>query len=168
MAFNIATATQWVQDFIRGCNAGVMCLGYYKDGSSGGAGEAQIVPMAVDADGVVQCNAVANIDTLTINAVGSAIDPTETNVNVVNTSATVLAANSSRYSLLLVNNSDTDMYLALTGAAVVGHGIPLKAFGGSYDASKMAGNVPLTAITAIHGATGNKVLYVQEGVAPTS
>lgn len=87
----------------------------------------------------------------------------ESVVSVGTSSTAVIGASSARQSLLLVNTSDTDMYLSLSGDAVVGAGLPLYAYGGSYEMSIVLGNLYAGPITAIHGGTGNKALVVLEG-----
>ena len=65
---------------------------------------------------------------------------------------------------LLVNDSDTAIYLKLGADAVANQGIRLNANGGSYEMSRLHGNLYVGASNAIHGSTGNKVLLVTEGV----
>lgn len=94
----------------------------------------------------------------------SVIAPTHTAVNV-NGSTLALAANDSREYALLVNDSDTVIYLRLGAAAVVNTGIRVNASGGSYEMSAAGGNLYRGAIYANHGGGAvNKVLLVTEGV----
>lgn len=90
--------------------------------------------------------------------------PTHTAVNVTTSTAAALAANLERKYALLVNDSDTTIYIKLGAAAVLNEGIRLNANGGSYEMSAALGNLVHVAINAIHGGTGNKVLLVTEGV----
>lgn len=88
---------------------------------------------------------------------------THTAVNVAASDTAVIAANPSRAYLLLVNDSDTVIYIKLGAAAVANQGIRLNANGGSYEMSAEAGNLYQGAVKGIHGGTGNKVLLVTEG-----
>jgi len=90
--------------------------------------------------------------------------PTHTAVNVTTGSGEVLASNANRLYALLVNDSDTTIYIKLGAAAVVNEGIRLNALGGNYEMSAMLGNLYTGAINGIHGGTGNKVLLMTEGV----
>lgn len=86
-------------------------------------------------------------------------------VSVATTSTTALAANSSRRWALLVNDSDTVIYLAIGAAALKNSGIRLNANGGSYEMSLALGNLNTGAIYAIHaGTSGTKTLLANEGV----
>lgn len=85
-------------------------------------------------------------------------------VNVTTSSAELLAANNNRTMAVLVNDSDTDVYLGIEGnAAVLNQGIRINSGGGSAQFGG-EGGLPLTKgqINAIHGGTGNKVVGVQE------
>ncbi len=90
--------------------------------------------------------------------------PTHTAVNVTTNTGEVLASNANRLYALLVNDSDTTIYIKLGAAAVVNEGIRLNALGGNYEMSAMLGNLYTGAINGIHGGAGNKVLLVTEGV----
>ena len=90
--------------------------------------------------------------------------PTHTVVTVGALSTTVLAASASRCYLLLVNDSDETVYVALGAAAALNSGIRLNAGGGSYEMSAMLGNLYAGAIKAIC-TSGSKKLLVTEGVA---
>ncbi|SRR6266571_283639 len=93
--------------------------------------------------------------------VGSSATPTHTAYNVTNASTTALAANATRRFILLVNDSDTDIYVNLAGAtAVLNQGVRLSANGGSLLLDTYC---PVTAIKAIHGSSGNKALLFTEG-----
>lgn len=90
--------------------------------------------------------------------------PTHTAVNVTTGSGEVLAANANRLYALLVNDSDTVIYIKLGAAAVANQGIRLNAYGGNYEMSAMLGNLYIGAINGIHAGSGNKVLLLTEGV----
>ena len=90
--------------------------------------------------------------------------PTHTPANVTTTTGEVLASNANRLYAILVNNSDTVIYIKWGAAAVANQGIRLNANGGSYEMSAMLGNLYLGAVNGIHGGSGNKVLLVTEGV----
>jgi len=99
-----------------------------------------------------------------ISDTGAYTTPTHTTVNVTITSGAVLAANTSRLYALLVNDSDTTIYLKIGVAAVANQGIRVNANGGSYEMSKKQGNLHTGAINGIHAGTSNKVLLITEGV----
>ena len=88
--------------------------------------------------------------------------PTHSAVNVAATSTAVAAVNEKRRYLLLVNDSDTVIYLKFGVAAVANQGIRINANGGSYEMSMQAGNLHRGAINGIHASTGNKVMLVTE------
>jgi hypothetical protein len=95
---------------------------------------------------------------------GAYTTPTHSVATVTTVTGAALAANAARLYALLVNDSDTAIYIKLGAAAVANQGIRLGANGGSYEMSKKLGNLYTGAINAIHGGTGNKVLLVLEGV----
>jgi len=74
-----------------------------------------------------------------------------------------LAANANRKYALLINDSDTAIYIKFHAAAVANQGIRLNASGGSYEMSAQQGNLDTRAINAISTGAG-KVLLVAEGV----
>ena len=90
--------------------------------------------------------------------------PTHTVVNVTVATGAVLAANVNRLYALLVNDSDTTIYIGLGTAAVVNQGIRINANGGSYEMSALHGNLYTGVINGIHGGVGNKVLLTTEGM----
>lgn len=92
------------------------------------------------------------------------ITPTHTAVNITSTSGEVLAANANRKYALLINDSDTVIYLKIGSPAVVNEGIRLNANGSSYEMAAALGNLATGAINGIHGSSGSKVLTVLEGV----
>lgn len=83
--------------------------------------------------------------------------------NAVNTTQEAVAANPQRTYLLLINDSDTALYLKLGAAAVVNQGIRLNANGGSLELSDINANLDLRAVNVIHGGAGNKALLITEG-----
>lgn len=88
---------------------------------------------------------------------------THTTAAVATASTTVLAANSGRRYALIVNDSDTTVYLKIGAAAVANQGIRLNANGGSYEMGKAFGNLAHGAIYGIHAGTSTKVVTVLEG-----
>jgi len=87
---------------------------------------------------------------------------TNTAISVGDTSTTILAANANRKYALIVNDSDTVIYLALGAAAIVNNGIRLNANGGAYVINWT--NLYKGAINGIHAATGlTKNVTVVEG-----
>ena len=83
-------------------------------------------------------------------------------VNVAVTSTSVLAASAATRSLLvLVNDSDVNMYCNIGGAAaVMNQGLRLNAAGG---AILLDVSVSQNEVFCIHGGSGSKVLLVVEG-----
>lgn len=76
--------------------------------------------------------------------------------DVATTTTTVRAQTAARLYLLVVNLSDTTVYLKFGDAAVVNEGIPLNPNGGSYEMSSEYGNLDRRAVNAIHAGTGTK------------
>lgn len=87
---------------------------------------------------------------------------THTAPSITTASGEALAANTSRNYVLLVNDSDTVVYIKIGVAAVVNEGIRLNANGGSYEMADEFRNIQYDAIYAIHGGSGDKVLLVTE------
>jgi len=97
--------------------------------------------------------------------VGAVKTPMHAAVAVATDSTDVLAANAGRCYALLINDSDTDIYVKLDGSdAAVNEGIVVKADGGYYEMSGAFGNLTTAKITAIHGGSGTKRLLVTSGV----
>jgi len=87
---------------------------------------------------------------------------TNTAVSVADSSTTILSANDARKYALIVNDSDTVIYLALGAAASVNSGIRLNANGGAYEINWT--NLYKGAIYGIHGVSGvTKTVTVVEG-----
>ena len=91
------------------------------------------------------------------------ITPTHSEVAVGATTTAVIAANSARKYLLLVNDSDEAIYVKLGAAAVMNEGIRINASGGSLALSAQNGNLYAGAINGIC-SSGSKNLLVTEGV----
>lgn len=83
-------------------------------------------------------------------------------VDVQKASTEVLAAQPSRVNVLLVNDSDTVIYLMFGADAVLKEGIRLNAEGGSYEISVPAGTIIEDAINAIHAGERGKNLLIIE------
>jgi hypothetical protein len=77
--------------------------------------------------------------------------------------AAVLAASSDRKYALIINDSDTVVYLKLGAAAVANEGIRLTASGGSFEMSPQIGNLDQRAINGIIGSGSGKVVVVSQG-----
>jgi len=123
----------------------------------------------VDSDGHLLGKLAANsgvdigdVDVLSI-AGEKYTTPTHTAPSIGTTTTVALASNANRLYALLVNNSDEVIYFKLGANAVLNQGIRLNANGGSYEMSKLLGNLYTGAINGIC-ASGNKVLLVLEGV----
>ena len=89
--------------------------------------------------------------------------PTHTAPSIGATTTAALASNANRLYALFINDSNEVIYLKLGAAAVLNQGIRLNASGGSYEMSKLLGNLYTGAINAIC-ATGGKKLLILEGV----
>ena len=83
-------------------------------------------------------------------------------VNVSTTSGAILAANASRKCAIIVNDSDTVMYLAIGQTAVINRGIRVNAGGGNLIISKTGDIFSVEAVNGIHAGSGNKVCCAQE------
>jgi len=84
---------------------------------------------------------------------------------LVGTNESILVANPNRQYLLLINDSDTVIYLNLGGVSAANQGVRLNASGGSYEMSAQAGNLYRGAVNAsAAGGAANKLLLVTEGV----
>jgi len=94
--------------------------------------------------------------TLTVDSEKVASANTSGKVSVGNTSTSVLASNGSRKSFAVVNDSDEEIYLNLSGTAVMNEGVRLNASGGNFSTDQYTG-----AVTAIC-SSGTKNLTVTE------
>ena len=85
-------------------------------------------------------------------------------VNVTDASTTIIAANPTRNYLLIQNNSDTDIWINLTGGTAStsnSSSFKVASAGGSLELRSW---VTVSAVTGIHTSSGNtKVLTVLEG-----
>lgn len=107
---------------------------------------------------------IANtVDVAESSGDGLITTPTPSPISVAVTSTLALAANSARIAALVVNDSDTDIYLKRGAAAVANQGIRLNAYGGAYEMSLKGGNLYRGAVYAIHAGTGTKTLLVEDG-----
>ena len=89
---------------------------------------------------------------------------THTASTITTTAGTVLAANAARQYALLVNDSDTVLYLSLGGSAAPNQGIRLNASGGSYEMTRGAASIFVGYVTAILGSgTVPSLLLLTEG-----
>lgn len=80
------------------------------------------------------------------------------------TDAELIAANANREYLLVINDSDTILYLKFGAAAVANEGIRVEANGGSIEFSARNGNLDVRALNGIHGAAAAaKTALVTEG-----
>lgn len=101
-----------------------------------------------------------DLDSLLATLLRRSSTATPTKVTIGATSTTVLAANTNRNFVDIVNDSDETIYVALASAAVMNEGIPLIAHGGSFEIN--ATNMFTGAIYAIC-SSGSKNLAVTEG-----
>jgi len=140
LPFNVITGAGWVKAELSGTS---------------GTFTVQITPFV--SPGATQINVSE------VLSAGSYTNAATTTASIGNTSTLALAANANRRYALLMNNSDTDIYLTIGAAAVVGQGILLLSPAGAYEMSPKFGNLVSAAIYAVHGGTGNKSLLVTEG-----
>jgi hypothetical protein len=136
-----------------------------------GAGTDAVASVSADEDGTARTGiglfkAIKNL-LIDISGFGGGpgvyTTPTHTAPTAGVATGELLAANANRLYALLVNDSDTIVYIKLGAAAVVNQGIRLNANGGSYEMSKKLGNLYTGAINGISGIAG-KVVLVTEGV----
>jgi len=164
-SFDCIVGTRWVKvrlaDYLGTASFTVIVTPYQSPGMS----QVQITNTA--AQNLAQYNGVAVSTSNPVDVretVGAYTTLTETAPLVTTISiGAVLAANTARLYALLINDSDTDIYLGIGVNAVVNTGIRLNALGGSYEMSKREGNLTTAAIYAIVAA-GSKTLLVNEGV----
>jgi len=108
----------------------------------------------------VMTGKLPNSSAITITSLPSVSTATPTNAVIGVASTAVLVANTNRKFAVFVNDSDTTIYLSLSGTAVMNEGIRLNATGGSYEINLT--NLYLGVITAICAAAG-KNLTVTSG-----
>ena len=85
---------------------------------------------------------------------------TTAKIDVTSDGQVTLAANADRICAVLVNDSDTDLYIKLGDTPAVGTGIKLNAYGGSFAIT--AANLYTGIITAICASAEAKALLVTE------
>lgn len=91
------------------------------------------------------------------------ITPAHLRVNV-NGDTSIIVANPNRRYLLIVNNSDTTVFIRLADApAIVNRGIPIAPNASSYEISIPNGNLYRGVIRANHGGVGDKLVLLTEG-----
>jgi len=83
-------------------------------------------------------------------------------VTVTAASTQILAVNASRKAAIIVNDSDTAMYLAIGQTAVANTGIRLNANGGTLTISRTGDIYSTEAVNGILAAAGNKTATAQE------
>lgn len=94
----------------------------------------------------------------------SVVTYTHATATITTTSSEALAVSSNRKYALLINDSDTPIYLNVGATAVANQGIRLNANGGAFELGPQFGNLAQLAINAIHAGTGNKTLLVTSAV----
>lgn len=100
------------------------------------------------------------------NEVGNSLSemtPGQTYFAVTTDSDVILAANPARKYLLLVNNSDANVFLRFASGDATLNDIMLPANGGNFEMSGRYGNLFRGDIKAIHGGTGSKIVSILEG-----
>lgn len=83
--------------------------------------------------------------------------PVAFTTTIAATTTEAVAANGDREYLLIENDSDEVVYLAFGEAAVLNTGVRLNASGGSYEMSRLLGNLCTAAVNAI-STSGSKVV----------
>lgn len=84
--------------------------------------------------------------------------PATINVGVATTQ--IIAANTLRRHLIIVNDSDTTIFLGVGAPAVLASGIRINAAGGVFTMDRM--NLATEAVNGIHGGVGNKAVTINE------
>lgn len=118
------------------------------------AGNEQLVEVHADASGRIKTLAELSGSITLDNKVAVAVGVATTEI---------LPANANRKYALIVNDSDTVIYLGTGEAAVPNQGIRLNPNGGSYEMCAANGNLTLGAINGISSVAGKNVLPT-EGV----
>ncbi len=102
-------------------------------------------------------------DDNSINGVTPSMDGQDASgADVTTVSEVVIPANPNRVALVMTNDSDAAIYVALGGSVAVNNGIRLNANGGSETLSKHGPLFTTEAIQAVHGGAGTKRLSFQE------
>jgi len=104
------------------------------------------------------------VRTTAIGPGGWVVAPMHISVDVGATTTVIIAANPERKWLLLVNDSDTPIWVNLGAPAVAHEGIRINANGGNLELSAAQDCLYLGAVDGIHEAAGDKVCLVTEGV----
>ena len=104
----------------------------------------------------------ADVEQIVLNDFEKAITPAHSAVSVGSSTTAIIAANSARRYLLLVNDSDEVIYVKLGAAAVANQGIRINASGGTLELSPLNGNLYRGAVNGIC-ASGSKTMLVTEG-----
>jgi len=84
-------------------------------------------------------------------------------IDVPNVSTKVIGYNQSRRYLLIINDSDTVIYIAHSVPAQLNQGIRIEANGGRYECSPAYGNLCEHSMYAIQSKNSTKRLLVTEG-----
>ncbi|MGD6898602.1 hypothetical protein [Bacillus infantis] len=90
-------------------------------------------------------------------------EPVHIAFSAESSSKRLVGRNQARRYLMIVNDSDTAIYLSLGKSAALNSGIRVNAQGGSYELTEQAGNLYKGEIHVIHGGTGSKTVLVTEG-----
>ena len=88
---------------------------------------------------------------------------TSTAVAVTIASAEIIAAQSTREYLIIINISDTRVDCKVGANAVAGEGIPIYPNGGSWEMSPGFSNLDSRAINCIHVGSGDKAITIIVG-----
>jgi len=86
--------------------------------------------------------------------------------NATTTTSEAVAANSNREYLVIQNKSDTRVHIGIGEDATVDSSMFLNANGGSYEMSRLLGNLSQGAINVIHEGAGNKRIVGLESSHP--
>jgi len=87
-----------------------------------------------------------------------------TNKSIATTSTEIVGTNTKREYLCIVNDSDTEIYIAIGASAELNKGIRLNAGGGAFEMCRSLGNLSTQAVNGIHGVAGvTKNVTVLEG-----
>jgi len=101
-----------------------------------------------------------DIDELEATRLRRTATATPTKISVGSSSSTILAANANRNFAVFVNDSDENIYISLSGTAVMNEGIRLNSNGGAYEINQT--NMYTGIIKGIC-SSGSKNITVTEG-----
>ena len=107
---------------------------------------------------------VLQSEKIPVQLTGSITTITYSVLATTTSSQLALAVNTNRKYAMLINDSDTAIYVKIAATAVANEGIRLNPNGGAYEISSAIGNLHIGEINAIHGGTGTKNLLIVEGV----